>query len=109
MVIVFVIVFVVIEVMASEIARAFMPWMFERTVIGEIFAIRRIYTKPSFCAGKNPTFRYYGTRWPRDIKRARPTAPCPFSRPCYSAATTASPIAAVPTCLQSGVTMSAVR
>jgi hypothetical protein len=32
----------------------------------------------------------------------------PFER-LYSAATTASPIAAVPTCLQSGVTISAVR
>ncbi|WP_322045761.1 hypothetical protein [Paraburkholderia sp. J67] len=50
MMIVFVIVFVM---MASEIARAvFSPWMFGTVVIGEIVAIKAIYTKQLICAAK---------------------------------------------------------
>ncbi|WP_322104607.1 hypothetical protein [Paraburkholderia sp. J41] len=45
MVIVLVIAFVLIVVMASEIARAVSPWKFAIVMIGEIVAIEAIYTK----------------------------------------------------------------
>ncbi|MCP3708525.1 hypothetical protein M3I54_16255 [Paraburkholderia sp. CNPSo 3274] len=49
---VIVLIIVVFVVMASEIARAFMPWMFVTVVIWEIFAIEAIYTKQLICAEK---------------------------------------------------------
>ncbi|CAB3782728.1 hypothetical protein LMG28688_01494 [Paraburkholderia caffeinitolerans] len=116
-----IIVFVVFCVsMASEITRG-VPWIFETKVIWGIVAIEAIYTKTAISRGATRVFHYirralsappFYTRTfnPRNEKRARLNQPRhAFSRWLYSAATTASPIAAVPTCLQSGVTMSAVR
>ncbi|PVX86184.1 hypothetical protein C7402_10219 [Paraburkholderia unamae] len=105
MVIVLIIVFVV---MASEITRA-VPRMFVTVVIGEIFAIEAIYTKQSNYAEKTTlsaicNARSSGAR----NKKGHACNSVPFVR-LYSAAITASPIATVPTCLQSGVTISAVR
>lgn len=96
------VVMVFVMTMARAPARAMLPWSFKTGEIREISAIVRVYTKPvaRTTANRERTGRFCG-----------PFAP--FLHYCrmalYSAATTASPIAAVPTCRQPGVAMSPVR
>jgi hypothetical protein len=95
-IVVFVVAFVA---MASEITRA-APWIFETEVIWEIVAIETIYTK---------TANSFETQQAKkgDAQQHPPDGSLYSS--LYSAASTASPIATVPTCWQPGVRMSPVR
>ncbi len=100
------VVMVFVMTMARVPARAMLPWSFRTGEIREISAIVRVYTKPvaRTTANRARTGRFRGPFAPF----LQFTALLHY-RACYSAATTASPIAAVPTCWQPGVAMSPVR
>jgi len=116
----------VLTLMASSTTRAVLPWWLEIEVIWRALAISTVYTKTGFERSDSPLLRANGPDFG------------PFARECVSdlrhrhyaftgdetfaarfkhnsnnraqsAATTASPIAAVPTCWQPGVRISPVR
>lgn len=92
------VVMVFVMTMARVTARAVLPWSFKTGEIREISAIARVYTNLSGRTTANPA------RTGRSIRPRSRVLP----QSC-SAATTASPIATVPTCRQPGVAMSPVR
>ncbi len=96
------VVMVFVMTMARAPARAVLPWSFRTGEIREISAIVRVYTKP---VARTTANRGRTSRFLRPVRALFYL----YFRIAYSAATTASPIAAVPTCLQPGVAMSPVR